>query len=151
MNLNFLECLGIIMCIFIVYFSALCLYWIIKDAIDERKKYHIKQCSFCGVYLHGYQYSRKGAKYDARYCSRCGRALNETENTFDPIKLREECVKLSLSSNEYRERVKRLGCESCRYFRKQCDAMTGILVPEFFENECKYRSVVLRKEKNDED
>ena len=77
MKLNFLECLGILMCIFIVYFSVLCLYWIIKDAVNKWKEKYRNKCPFCGAYLHGYQYTHKGAKYDARYCSRCGRSLNK--------------------------------------------------------------------------
>lgn len=129
----------------------LCLYYLIKDTVDKWKEIYRNKCPFCGAYLHGYQYKRKGAKYNARYCSRCVRALNETENIFDPIKFRKELKLLLLCSNEYRERVKRLGCESCIYFRNQCYAISGEFIPGIFENECKHRSIVLRKEKNDED
>lgn len=150
MEMNFLEVLGVIMILFVVYFSVLCLYWIIKDAVNEWKEKHRNKCPFCGAYLHGYQHKRKGVKYDARYCSRCGRSLNEAENIFDPIKFRKELKTLLLCSNEYRERVKRLGCESCRYFRNQCYGISGEFIPGIFENECKHRSVVLRKEKSNE-
>lgn len=150
MEMNFLEYLGVLMCILIVYFSVLCLYWIITDTVNKWRETHRNKCPFCGAYLHGYQNIHMGAKYDPRYCSRCGRPLNEAENIFDPIKFRKELRSLLLCCNTYRERVKKLGCESCIYFRKQCDAKTGILVPEIFENECKHRRVVVRKEKSDE-
>lgn len=151
MNLNFLEILGVIMILFVVSIAVLCLYYLIKDTVDKWKKFYRNKCPFCGAYLHGYRYKRKGAKHNACYCSRCGRALNETENTFDPIKFKDECVELLLSCNDYRKRVLKLGCESCIYFRNQCNAISGEFIPGIFENECKHRSVVLRKEKNDED
>lgn len=125
MNLNFLELLGVMMIILIASISIICLYYMIKDVINDWKKTRRNKCPFCGAYLHGYQYKRKGAKYDARYCSRCGRALNETENTFDPIKFRKELRSLLLCSNEYREKVKKLGCESCELFGNDCDGVSG--------------------------
>ena len=151
MKLNFLEFLGVMMIVLIVFVAILCLYYLIKDTINKWKEKYRNECPFCGAYLHGYQNIHMGAKHDARYCSRCGRYLNEAENIFDPIKFRKELRSQLLCSNTYRERVKKLGCESCIYFRKQCDAMTGILAPEIFENECKHRRVVLRKEKSNED
>ena len=125
MDLNFLECLGVIMALILVYGSIICLYYLIKDAIDKWKEVYRNKCPFCGAYLHGYQHKRKGAKYDARYCSRCGRALNETENTFDPIKFRKELRSLLLCSNEYRKKVKRFSCKSCELFGNDCDGVSG--------------------------
>lgn len=91
------------MCILIVYFSVLCLYWIIKDAVNEWKEKHRNKCPFCGAYLHGYQ-TAFDKRNEARYCSRCGTSLNKTENTFDPIKFRKELRSLLLCSNEYRKK-----------------------------------------------
>lgn len=80
MDLNFLETLGILMIFFVVSCIAVCLYYSIKDGIDAWKKLHRNKCPFCGVYLHGYQYSREGAKFNAHFCSRCGMPLNDTKN-----------------------------------------------------------------------
>ena len=85
MGLNFLETLGILMIFFIVSCIAVCLYYVIKDGIDAWKKLHRNKCPFCGAYLHGYQYSREGAKFNERFCSRCGMPLNETKSTLDSI------------------------------------------------------------------
>ena len=80
------------------------------------------------------------------YYSRCGRSLNATKSNFDPIKFKQECKLSLLSSNDYRERASKLGCESCKYFLKQCDTITGNFAPEIFETNCKYRSEVTADE-----
>lgn len=139
MSLNFLESTGAVTLLIMVFFAMVVLYYLIKDAINAWKLHHRNKCPFCGAYLHGYHYIYMGAKHDARYCSRCGRSLNETENIFDPVSFAKEAQLLLWSSNEYRERVTKLDCESCEYFRKQCDAVTGILRPELYETECKHR------------
>lgn len=79
MTLNFLEYLGIITIFLIVSIAAICLYYLIKDFIDKWKTLHRSKCPFCGVYLRGYQYRRKSAKFNNNYCSRCGKFLNDTE------------------------------------------------------------------------
>ena len=61
------------------------LYYAIKDAIGNCKLFFGNKCPFCGAYLHGYQYRRKGAKFNAKYCSRCGRSLNNTEHQGDTV------------------------------------------------------------------
>lgn len=139
MNLNVLEYLGILMILFIVFLVAISIYYMIKDAIGNWKKNSQNKCPFCGAYLHGYQYKHKGAKFDANYCSRCGRSLKSTEIT-------SEFKKYLLSQNEYREKILKLGCESCRYFPKQCDAVTSNLAPEIFEFDCKNRSEAMSNE-----
>ena len=143
MTLNFLESTGAVTLLIMVFFAMVVLYYLIKDAINAWKLHHRNKCPFCGAYLHGYHYIYMGAKHDARYCSRCGRSLNKTENIFDPIKFGKELKTLLSCSNEYRERVKRLGCESCIYFRNQCYAISGEFIPGIFENECKHRKEVI--------
>lgn len=106
MNLNVLEYLGVIMIFFIVSITVICLYYAIKDAFDGWKKHHRNKCPFCGAYLYGYQHRHKGAKFDAHYCSRCGRDLNSTENTFDSDLFLREYKELLWSSNDNREMVK---------------------------------------------
>lgn len=138
MNLNFLEFLGVMMIILIASIAIICLYYLIKDTVNEWKEKHQNECPFCGAYLHGYQNIHMGAKHDPRYCSRCGRPLNETENTFDPIKFRKELRSLLLCSNEYREKVKRFGCKSCELFGNDCDGVSG------------HCDCALKKEKSDE-
>lgn len=133
MNLNVLEYLGVSMIILTICFIVISIYYMIKYAIGNWKMHHQNKCPFCGAYLHGYQYKHKGAKFDAKYCSRCGRSLNNTEIT-------SEFKKYLLSLNEYREKISKLGCESCIYFPKQCDAVTSNLAPEIFEVDCKNRS-----------
>lgn len=125
MNLNFLEVLGVIMIFMVVSIAIVCLYYLLKDAIDCWKVLHQNKCPSCGAYLHGYRYNHKGAKFKAHYCSRCGRSLNKTENAFDPIKFRKELRSLLLCSNEYREKVKKLGCESCKLFGNDCNGVSG--------------------------
>lgn len=106
MNLNVLEYLGVLMILFLICLVAIFIYYMIKDALVNWKKNCQNKCPFCGARLHGYQYKHKGAKFDAKYCSRCGRSLNRREKTFDPVSFRRECKTLLWSSNEYRERVK---------------------------------------------
>lgn len=77
MQLNFLEFLGVLMIFFAVSITVVTAYYLIKDAISAWKRNHRKKCPFCGVYLHGYQYDHRGVKFDARFCSRCGKPLNE--------------------------------------------------------------------------
>ena len=140
MNLNVLEYLGVSMIILTICFIVISIYYMIKYALGNWKMHHQNKCPFCGAYLHGYQYKHKGAKFDAKYCSRCGRSLNSTENTSDSIEIVQEFKKYILSPNEYRQKISKLGCESCRYFPKQCDAVTSNLAPEIFEVDCKNRS-----------
>lgn len=78
MNLNVLEYLGVLMILFLICLVAIFIYYMIKDALGNLKKNSQNKCPFCGAYLHGYQYKYKGAKFDAKYCSRCGRSLNRT-------------------------------------------------------------------------
>nr|DAV15018.1 MAG TPA: 30S ribosomal protein S11 [Caudoviricetes sp.] len=73
MKLNFLEFLGVMMIVLIVFIAILCLYYLIKDTINKWKEKYRNECPFCGAYLHGYRNIHMGAKHDARYCSRCGR------------------------------------------------------------------------------
>lgn len=145
MNLNVLEYLGVLMILFLICLVAIFIYYMIKDALGSWKKHNQNKCPFCGAYLHGYQYRHKGEKFGDKYCSRCGRSLNDTEIT-------SEFKKYLLSPNEYREKISKLGCESCRYFPKQCDAITSDLAPEIFEVDCKNKSEAIsdRKEKSDE-
>lgn len=126
MGLNFLENLGILTIFFVVSCIAICLYYVIKDRIDAWKKLHRNKCPFCGVYLHGYQYNYGKAKYNARYCSRCGMPLNETKDALDSINSRQECKALFLFNNEYREKMKKFGCESCEIFGNDCDGVSGL-------------------------
>ena len=139
MNLNVLEYLGVLMILFLICLVAIFVYYAIKDTIGNWKKNCQNKYPFCGAYLQSYQYKHKGAKFDAKYCSRCGRSLNSTEIT-------SEFKKYLLSPNEYREKVSKLGCVSCRYFPKQCDAITSDLAPEIFEVDCKNRSESISNE-----
>lgn len=125
MNLNFLEYLGIIMIIFSICIIAVVFYYVIKSSIYSWKKLHRNKCPFCGAYLHGYQYSREGAKIKARYCSRCGKLLDDTKNNFYQIKFRKECRASLLFDSEYRERMKKFGCEGCELFGNDCDGVSG--------------------------
>lgn len=106
MNLNVLEYLGVSMIILTICFIVISIYYMIKYAIGNWKMHHQNKCPFCGAYLHGYQYKHKGAKFDAKYCSRCGRSLNNTENTSDPVLFLREYKDLLWSGNDYRELVK---------------------------------------------
>lgn len=99
MTLNFLEYLGILMIFLIVSVTAICLYYLIKDIIDSWKILHRSKCPFCGAYLHGYQYKRKGAKFNDKYCSRCGKCLT----TCGPDSFRRELESLHLNCNDYRK------------------------------------------------
>ena len=83
MNLNVLEYLGVLMILFLICFVAIFIYYMIKDNLRNWKMHHQNKCPFCGAYLHGYQYKYKGAKFDAKYCSLCGKSLNITKNTLD--------------------------------------------------------------------
>ena len=67
MTLNFLEYLGIITIFLIVSIAAICLYYLIKDFIDKWKTLTSMKCPFCGVYLRGYQYRRKGANIEEKW------------------------------------------------------------------------------------
>lgn len=96
MNLNVLEYLGVIMIFFIVSITIVCLYYAIKDAFDSWKMRHRNKCPFCGAYLHGYQHRHKGTKFDAKYCSRCGKSLKESNR-----------------------------CQTCAMFDKDCDGVSG--------------------------
>lgn len=109
----------------LIYCIAACLYYLIKGSIYTWKKLHRNKCPFCGAYLHGYQYKYSKAKHMPRYCSRCGKPLNEKENNNDSIKFRKECKALLLCANEYRERMKKFGCEGCEFFGNECDGLSG--------------------------
>ena len=123
MQLNFLECLGVLMIFFLLSIVIVIAYYSIKDAINAWKEIHRNKCSFCGVYSHGYQYNYSKVKHEARYCSRCGMPLKETKNTLDSINSRQECKALFLFNNEYRERMKKFGCESCELFGNDCNGI----------------------------
>lgn len=62
--------------IFLIISNAIIvIYYIVKDIISKWKAFHLNVCPFCGVYLHGYQHKYRGAKFDDKYCPRCGKAL----------------------------------------------------------------------------
>ena len=125
MHLNFLESLGVLMLFFFVSIIVVIAYYAIKDAINNWKKTYRKKCPFCGAYLHGYQYKHKGAKFAARFCSRCGRPLDGEENTFDQSSFAKEFKSLLWSSNEQRKITKRAWCEACMLYGKDCDGVSG--------------------------
>lgn len=54
MNLNWLECLGVMMIFFIVSIAIIFIYYTLKDIIDKWKTFRRNVRPFCGVYLHGY-------------------------------------------------------------------------------------------------
>lgn len=70
--------------------AIISIYYIIKDIIDKWKKLNRNRCPFCGAYLRGYQYIYRGAKFDDKYCPRCGKALNNTKSTSDSINFKEK-------------------------------------------------------------
>lgn len=126
MGLNSLETLGILMIFLLVSCIAAWLYYLIKDSIDAYKELHRNKCPFCGAYLHGYQYKYTKPTHMPRYCSRCGKPLDETENAFDLIKFRKGCQASLLFDNEYRERLKKFACEGCELFGDDCDGVSGL-------------------------
>lgn len=74
------------MIFFIISNAIIVIYYIVKDIISKWKAIHRNACPFCGVYLHGYQYKYRGAKFDDNFCSHCGKALNSTKNDSDYLK-----------------------------------------------------------------
>ena len=77
MSLNYLETLGVLMIFLMVSLTVIFIYYTIKDFICKWKRIHQIRCPFCKSYLHGYRTMRKGAKFDAQYCSRCGKLVND--------------------------------------------------------------------------
>lgn len=120
MHLNFLESLGVLMIFFVFGIVVIIVSCVIKDAVDAWKKHHRNKCPFCGVYLRGYQYEHRGAKFDARFCSRCGKPLDGEENTFDQASFAKACKSTLLSSN-----TKRAWCKACMLYGKDCDGVSG--------------------------
>lgn len=120
MKLNFLETLGVLMLILVFSIVVITAYYAIKDAIDARKKARQKKCPFCGVYLRGYQYKYRGVKFDARFCSRCGKPLDGEENTFDQASFAKACKSVLLSSN-----AERAWCKACMLYDKDCNGVSG--------------------------
>ena len=51
--------------------------------------------------------------------------LNATKNTSDQIDSKQECKALFLFNTEYRERMKKFGCEGCELFGNDCDGVSG--------------------------
>lgn len=135
MHLNFLETLGVLMLILVISIVIATIYYTIKDAIVAWKEVHRKKCPFCGAYLLGYQYKHKGAKFDARFCSRCGKPLNSEESIFDPASFAKSCKSILLSSNE-----KRAWCKTCMLYGKYCN---GVIV----NCDC----ATIKEKKNDHD
>ena len=92
--MNQLEIIGAVSIIVIFVLFLITIFTIIKDIAESWLRQHRNKCPNCGAYLHGYQYKFKDAKFDARYCSRCGRSLLKqdeidsiiTKDTLDPIK-----------------------------------------------------------------
>ena len=120
MHLNFLESLGVLMIFFFISIIVIIVSCVIKDTVDARKKARQKKCPFCGVYLQGYQYEYKGVKFDARFCSRCGKPLNGEESIFDQASFAKSCKSVLLSSN-----TKRAWCKACMLYGKDCDGVSG--------------------------
>lgn len=140
MKLNFLESLGVLMLFLFISTIIVIISCAIKDTVDAWKKAHRNKCPFCGVYLRGYQYEHRGAKFDARFCSRCGKPLSGTENTFDLVSFAKECKSLLWSSNEQREITERAWCKTCMLYGKDCDGVSG-------NCDC----AIIKEKKNDHD
>lgn len=98
--MNQLETLGVIFIFCIIGAVIGALFILIQDLIGMWKDNHRNKCPYCGAYLHGYQYKRKGAIFNAHYCSRCGKELNKCQT--DPI-----------------------NCERCLFFDKDCKGISG--------------------------
>lgn len=142
MKLNFLETLGVLMIFFFISIIVIIISCIIKDAVcaikdivDVRKKARQKKCPFCGVYLRGYQYEYRGVKFDARFCSRCGKPLDGEEKAFDQVQFAKACKSTLLSSN-----TKRAWCKACMLYGKDCDGVSG-------NCDC----AIIKEKKNDHD
>lgn len=78
--MNTLEYLGVLFIVVIAAIAIVCLFGLISMAISDWKLLHQNKCPFCGAYLHGFKNKFKGAKYDPRYCSRCGKSLQAWED-----------------------------------------------------------------------
>lgn len=108
--MNQLEIIGAVSIIVIFVLFLMITFTIIKDIAEFWFRRHQNKCPNCGAYLHGYRYTFKGAKFDAHYCSRCGRSLKQngidaiiTKDTLDPINLKRELKLLCFNSNDYRK------------------------------------------------